>query len=238
MISVSPSQGLELEISGPFADGLDIPENLVLKAARLLKKEYDVSAGAKLHLVKNLPIASGIGGGSADAAAALRLLNHYWNLNKSQFDLEKVAETLGADVPACISSETAIGFGIGQDLKPLKNRPFAGMHVLLANPLVTISTKDIFEKWNGVDIGPLNFDDVSALLIDGRNDLQSIAMALSDSIAPLLTAIETTDPLAARMSGSGATCFGIYKNAELALTAEKSLHSSIDKIWTMTGTLR
>lgn len=238
LISVSPAQDLELTISGPFADGLETEGNLVLTAARLLQKEYGVTIGAQLHLTKHLPVASGIGGGSADAAATLRLLNGFWELGVPQPELETLSRSLGADVPACVASETAIGLGIGQDLQTLKSSYFSGMHVLLANPLTAISTKEIFEKWNGEDLGPLCLDHISQLLANGRNDLQPIAMTLDHSIAPLLTAIEATHPLAARMSGSGATCFAVYESAELAIEAENSLQSSIENIWTMTGQLR
>ncbi|MEP2988926.1 MAG: 4-(cytidine 5'-diphospho)-2-C-methyl-D-erythritol kinase [Parasphingorhabdus sp.] len=238
LISVSPALDLELTISGPFADGLDAPNNLILKAARLLQKECDVAVGAQLHLNKNLPVASGIGGGSADAAATLRLLNRHWKLDLPPNKLKNLAKSLGADVPACVDSESAFGRGIGQDLQPLEDSYFSAMHVVLANPLIGISTKEIFEKWNGVDSGTLCLDDMSQVLLNGRNDLQPIAMALDNSIAPLLSAIENTNPVAARMSGSGATCFGIFKSAGLAAAAEMKIRSSIKKIWTMTGQLR
>ncbi len=238
LITVSPAQNLALTISGPFADSLEIPNNLILTAARLLQKEHNISVGAQLHLTKNLPVASGIGGGSADAAATLRLLNRYWKLSLPLNELKTLAKPLGADVPACIVSESAFGRGIGQDLEPLGDNYFSGKHVLLANPLIGISTKEIFEKWNGIDSGALCLEDMSQVLINGRNDLQAIAMDLDNSIAPLLLAIRDTNPISARMSGSGATCFGIYESSDLAETAERKIQSSIKRIWTMTGQLR
>lgn len=238
LISASPSDDLTLHISGPFADDLETEGNLVLTAAQQLKEKFDVTVGASLHLVKNLPIASGIGGGSADAAATLRLLNKFWNLNLSLSELETLAQPLGADVPACVTSETAIGLGIGQDLQPLKDPYFSEMYVVLANPLTAVSTKEIFERWDGVDLGPLHLDDMTKIFSDGRNDLQSIAMDIDNSIAPILKAMEKTEPLVARMSGSGATCFSMYEREEQAFAAEKMLQSSVGKIWTMTGQIR
>ncbi len=238
LVSVSDDQALSLTISGPFADGLGLQDNLIMQAASLLQKEYDVSTGAKLHLVKNLPVASGIGGGSADAAAALRLLNRYWELNLSQVELERVAEPLGADVPACVASKTAIGRGIGQNLQPLCNDDLSGMYVLLANPLVAISTQDIFSQWNGIDKGPLGTGNIFDALVDGRNDLQSIAITLEDSIAPLLTVIGNTNAISTKMSGSGATCFGVYESLEQVREAKLAVESSVEKIWTMTGQIR
>lgn len=237
-ISVSAASNLELAISGPFAAGLTTEDNLIIKAAQSLQKYSNTIQGAQLHLNKKLPVASGIGGGSADAAATLRLLNRFWRLDLSLDELERIAKPLGADVPACISSQTSFGKGIGQDLQPLENNEFSGRHVVLANPLIAISTQSIFEKWNGVDLGPLDFEDGENLLLTARNDLQPIASNLNNSIAPLLFAFEETSPVAARMSGSGATCFGIYENKEAAALAELKLQSSIERIWTMTGKLR
>lgn len=237
-ISVSSASDLELKISGPFVANLTTEDNLIIDAARTLQKYSNTDQGAKLHLNKKLPVASGIGGGSADAAATLRLLNRHWKLDLSLNELKRIAEPLGADVPACVISETSLGRGIGQDLEPIEKADFSGMHVVLANPLVSISTQTIFEKWDGIDLGPLDVQDVGNLLRNNRNDLQPIAMNLDSSIAPLLSAIEKTEPLIARMSGSGATCFGIYGNGEMATAAEVELQSSNDKIWTMTGRLR
>lgn len=238
VVSVSPERNLSLTISGPFADGLDVADNLVMSAAKILQNKHDLSIGAKLHLVKNLPVASGIGGGSADAAAAMRLLNRHWALGLTQEELEGLAQPLGADVPACIASKTVIGKGIGQDLLTVENDQLSDMHVLLANPLVGISTPDIFQKWDGVDLGPLCFDDILRALSTGRNDLQPIAMAMEETIAPLLTAFMSTEPISAKMSGSGATCFGIYESRERANDAQLAIESAIENIWTMTGQLR
>jgi 4-diphosphocytidyl-2-C-methyl-D-erythritol kinase len=238
IISVSPDRSLSLTISGPFADGLDVTDNLVMSAAKILQNEHDRPIGAKLHLVKNLPVASGIGGGSADAAATMRLLNRHWALCFNQDELERLAMPLGADVPACIASNTVIGKGIGQDLLTIENDQLSDMHVLLANPLVGISTGEIFQKWDGVDLGPLCSDDILQALSTGRNDLQPIAMAMEETIDPLLTALMSTNPISAKMSGSGATCFGIYHSRERAIDAESAIQSAIGNVWTMTGQLR
>lgn len=238
LVSATIDEHLKLTISGLFGKGLGIEDNLVLAAAKLLQNEFNVSVGAELHLTKNLPVASGLGGGSADAAATLRLLNRLWDLNLSISDLQLLSKPLGADVPACISSEISIGQGIGQDLIPINDDFLSGLHILLANPLEAVSTKEVFERWDGTDLGGLDTKNMTDILSHGRNDLQPAAISLEDSIAPLLKAIEQTNPITAKLSGSGATCFGLYKNSVSAEAAERIIQSSIEKIWTLTGSLR
>ena len=116
VLGVSPAENLTLQISGPFGDDLTEAPNLVMDAAKLLTDHANVRLGAALKLEKNLPVASGIGGGSADAAAALRLLNRFWNLDIGIQELANLSASLGADVPACVLNQTCIGRGIGQDL--------------------------------------------------------------------------------------------------------------------------
>lgn len=184
--------GLELE--GPFAGELDQSDNLVTKAAQLM------AVRARLRLTKCLPVASGLGGGSADAAATLRLLARL-----SGQDLPPSAETvgLGADVPACVRSRTCRGEGIGDLLTPLAS--VAGMPILLVNPRVPLSTAQVFKAWDGTDRGPLGD------WRTGRNDLEAAACATVPAIADVLEWLrERTDVTLARMSGSGATCFALF----------------------------
>lgn len=199
-LSIAPADALSLEIVGPFAAGLSSgPDNLVLRAAAALGQ----GRGAALRLEKCLPVASGIGGGSADAGAALRLLARHW---KVEADLVEIARTLGADVPACLLSEPARGEGRGELLTPVDAGALSGMPLLLVNPGVPVPTGPVFAAWDGVDRGPLG--DAFA----GRNDLEEPAIALAPAIGVLLDRLKAQPGVRlARMSGSGATCFALFE---------------------------
>jgi 4-diphosphocytidyl-2-C-methyl-D-erythritol kinase len=209
VLRASPATDLSLRITGPFAAGLSAGEdNLVLRAARALRDRHQVDAGAALLLDKRLPVASGIGGGSADAAATLRLLNRFWKVNASEEALLELARPLGADVPACLLSRTCIGTGRGDDLAPYDGSALAGTPLLLVNPGVAVSTADIFRRWSGRDGGELPIE-ISA----ARNDLEAPAIAEAPVIAEVLAQL-TAAPGATlvRMSGSGATCLGLFEH--------------------------
>jgi 4-diphosphocytidyl-2-C-methyl-D-erythritol kinase len=223
-LSAENADELSLEVSGPFAT--DVPagsDNLVLKAARALSQ----AAGAKLRLVKNLPAASGIGGGSADAAAALRLLIRPWGLDPAL--AAKVAPALGADVPACLLSQSCRGAGTGGHLEPL-DLGLTGAPVLLVNPNVPLSTGAVFEAWNGVDRGPL------ADWRDGRNDLEAAAISLVPEIAEVLEWLgKQPGAVIARMSGSGATCFALFADEP---ARDRALAAVPGQWWRLATTLR
>ena len=191
-----------LEVVGPFADALS-SDNLVLTAANALREAAGVGQGAALRLIKNVPIASGIGGGSADAAAALRLLTRLWGIDPAH--ATTVAPALGADVPACLLSLTARGKGAGDQLALVDDPSIAGTPVLLVNPLVPLSTGAVFAQWDGIDHGPLGDWRV------GRNDLEAPARSIVPAIGILLEWL-AVQPGATftRMSGSGATCFTLF----------------------------
>lgn len=193
-----------LSITGFTTELENSDENLVMKAADALWSLTDRRFGAVIRLDKRLPVASGIGGGSADAAAALRLLMRAWGLQMRHEDLQQVAAGLGADVPACLSSRAARGHGRGDILAPLADDGLAGTPVLLVNPGIPLLTSAVFAAWDGVDRGPLGD------WRDGRNDLEEPALRLVPVIADVLAALGGAD--FARMSGSGATCFGLYAN--------------------------
>jgi 4-diphosphocytidyl-2-C-methyl-D-erythritol kinase len=198
---------LSLEVSGPFA--ADIPAddaNLVTEAARVVRLATEVKTGARLHLVKNLPVASGIGGGSADAAAVLRLLTRMWKIEA--VDASDVAPLLGADVPACLQSRSSQGVGAG-DRVELVDLGLSGTPVLLVNPGIPLSTKAVFERWDGIDRGALGD------WRDGRNDLEPAAISLVPEIAGVLEWLrEQPGADFVRMSGSGATCFALFADGE------------------------
>jgi 4-diphosphocytidyl-2-C-methyl-D-erythritol kinase len=226
------ADGFSLEIEGPFGAGLSAGEdNLVLRAARLLARRHGIAGGVAFRLEKNLPIASGIGGGSADAAAALRLACALWGL-----DLGLAAEMaleIGADVPACLRSVTCFGAGVGEKLEPVE-AGLAGAAVLLVNPLVACPTGPVFKAWDGVDRGALHVADWAA----GRNDLQAPALALVPEIGAVLAALSQTGARVVRMSGSGATCFAVYDGAQERDAAAAWMAERYPDWWQLSGALR
>ena len=208
---------LSLTITGPFSAGLSgEDDNLVLRAARAFAAAFGMTGTGAFTLDKHLPVASGIGGGSADAAAALRALARASHIATDDPRLFDIAAALGSDVPACLLGRTALGRGRGERLEPLDGP--AGMAVLLVNPGVAVSTAAVFKAWDGIDRGPMPNDDTLALALAGRNDLEAPARRLAPVIDEVLTLLAEDTPILARMSGSGATCFAIYVD-EAARTA-------------------
>lgn len=213
-VSALPSDEISLTLEGPFAqalgadaDGAAPRPNLVLEAARRLQQSAGTASGARLVLDKELPVAAGLGGGSADAAAALRLLTGLWRINP---DLAaKIAPALGSDVPACLLSLPARGEGAGDQLTPIALPELSGTPVLLVNPRVPLSTAQVFARWDGIDRGAL------AGWREGRNDLQDPAIAMVPQIGTVLAWLEAQPGAAfVRMSGSGATCFALFRSEE------------------------
>lgn len=218
-------EGEGLSLSGPFGEGLSVSNNLVLQAAALM----GVSTG--LHLEKNLPVASGIGGGSADAAAALRLLA------RATGQAVPDGASLGADVPACLISKPLRMQGIGEQITLLPELPkFA---ILLVNSGAPVSTPQVFNALKSVE------NPASSLLPEGlsaegffefiaaqRNDMQVAAVQLCPSIAGVLAALEAKpDCELARMSGSGGTCFGLFKTLNAAKQAAQDLQHENPGWW-------
>ena len=202
-LEAEPAEDLILEIAGPFAEALSIDNNLVLQAAEALHGSSGTDAGARLFLTKKLPVASGIGGGSADAAAALRLLTRLWRLDPTHASAS--APRIGSDVPACLLSMTARGEGAGDALALVDVPGLAETPVLLVNPGVALSTGDVFAAWDGVDRGPLGD------WREGRNDLEGPALALVPDIGKVLGWLrDRAGANFVRMSGSGATCFALF----------------------------
>ena len=214
VVAAEPAKELALQAAGPFAgelgDGGD--ENLVMRAARALQDAAGVSEGASLILTKKLPVAAGLGGGSADAAAALRLLTRMWGVDPTH--AAAVAPTIGADVPACLLSMTSRGDAAGDELQ-LVDAGVSDMPILLVNPRVQLSTGDVFAAWNGEDKGPLS--DWRA----GRNDLETPAIEQVPLIGTVIAwlALQPGADLV-RMSGSGATCFALFESEEARDRAE------------------
>ena len=212
---------LSLQVTGPFAAELaDEPDNLVLKAARALADAASVVEGASLVLDKRLPVASGIGGGSADAAAALRLLTSLWRIDPKH--AEDVAPALGSDVPACLLSLPARGEGAGDDLTHLTLEDLSGTPALLVNPRVALSTAEVFARWDGEDGGPLGD------WREGRNDLQRPAAGRVPQIEAVIAWLAAQQgAFFTRMSGSGATCFALFESEE----ARDSAADAVPREW-------
>src|SRR5206468_4233253 len=183
-LSAEPADRLDLTSAGPFAGGLPNGEdNLVVRGANALRDEADVRNGAAIVLEKRLPVASGLGGGSADAAAALRLLTSLWQIDPKH--AQTVAPSIGSDVPACLLSLAARGEGAGDRLTPVSLPEVAAAPVLLVNPRVRVSTAEVFARWDGADHGPLGD------WRKGRNDLEQPAISLAPQIEAVLAWLAT-----------------------------------------------
>ena len=243
VLEASASDDLSLELTGRFGAHLQAePDNLVLRAARGLAELAGVPARARLVLEKNLPVSSGIGGGSADAAAALRLLQRLWGVSVPGEALAALALKLGADVPVCLASLPARMRGVGEVLSAGPLIPDCG--ILLANPLVGVATPAVFKARQGgfsaepsLPQGWADAELMAEFLEALVNDLEPSAISLCPVIADVLCAIAgSPECLLARMSGSGATCFGLYETAELARAAAAGLVR--DGWWVWGGALR
>ncbi len=226
-LRVAPGQGLSLAIDGPFAAGLaGEADNLVLRAARALAAHAGIAPDAALTLTKSLPIASGIGGGSADAAAALRLLARHWGLPGVPSGL---ALPLGADVPVCLAGRPARMQGIGEILRPAPRLPPCGL--LLVNPGVAVATPEVFKARAGGFRAeaslPAAWPSVAAMaqdLASLANDLEPPAITLAPAIGAVLNALSgLPGALLARMSGSGATCFALFATPAEARAAAQEI---------------
>lgn len=241
-IAAAPASSDSLSIDGEFAEGLgDGADNLVLRVLALLRKRYgrDRVPPLALTLTKRLPVAAGIGGGSADAAAMARLVRRHFLPELGDATLARLVSPLGADIAACIASTTCLGVGVGEELSPVPELALTGTPVLLVNPRQPVSTGPVFAAWDGVDRGPLfTGADMRAQLFAARNDLQRAAIAQCPAITDVLTELGALRPWLARMSGSGATCFALFDAPAERDAAAVRLAESHPHWWQMAGTLR
>jgi 4-diphosphocytidyl-2-C-methyl-D-erythritol kinase len=221
----------ELQTIGEFADQLTDPsDNIVSAALGSLPRP----GGFSVTLEKNLPVAAGLGGGSADAGAIFRLVREAHGLPD---DWRERAARLGADVPACVESLACIGRGTGTEIEPVEN-DMARMAVLLVNPRVPLATGPVFARWDGVDRGALPIGPASVIARDGRNDLEPAAIELCPVIADVLAELRESPAELVRMSGSGATCFALYRRHDVMREAAENLASHRPEWWQMQGSLR
>jgi len=230
IVTAGHADDLTLDIRGAEAVALTgEADNLVLRAARALAEATGRAPKAAITLTKLLPVASGIGGGSADAAAALRVLDALWETGLEEAALEAIAAKLGADVPVCVASRPARMMGVGEILSAAPDLPSCGL--LLANPRIALPTPQVFRARRGEFSPPaempVRLADAVALadwLRPLGNDLQDAALSLCAAIAEVLSAIAAQPGcLLARMSGSGATCFGLFATPAQAQAAAKAL---------------
>ena len=238
-LEVEAAADLSLTIDGPR--GREVPAgdgNLVLKAAQRLRAAAGTQAGGALKLTKHLPVAAGIGGGSADAAAALRILARLWGLEAQSDLLRRIALEIGADVPVCLAGETAFAAGVGEILTPAPM--FPAVWLVLANPAIALETADVFAARSGGFSDPAPFagqpvGDATALaqmLSERRNDLTDAAIGLVPAIKDVLAALDALPGrLLARMSGSGATCFALFAQQAEATAAAARLAGAHPAWW-------
>lgn len=225
-LELSLADGMSLSVRGAFAENTGpLDDNLVLRAARALAGAAKVDMGMAAVLTKNIPAAAGLGGGSADAAAALRGLMRLWEIPPDAVDLPALALELGADIPVCLAARPSFVGGVGEKIEAAPALPAAGL--LLVNPGVALATPSVFTGRRGGFLPPGRFDEspasavvLAAMLRERENDLTGAAISLAPVISNVLDALESVPGChLARMTGSGATCFGLFDDESAAASA-------------------
>ena len=237
-IHLSPTAEFSFQVIGPYAAGIPVDEsNLVVQAAKFMAQSHSKSLDCQIILEKKLPMASGIGGGSSDAAAVMRALSQYWSVSLPNLD-ELMA--LGADIPVCMNKGLTLMQGAGEDVTQLSAAPNWG--VVLVNPNVGVSTPAVFDALNSKQ-NP-SMQDVAANCVDiawlgdQRNDLEPPAIAMVPEVATVIEAISAAPQCrVARMSGSGATCFGLFTDIKYADEAASHLQQAHPDWWVVSTVL-
>lgn len=227
-LGVEPADTLSLKVSGEFAvEAGEAESNLVMKAARKLQKAGNTSKGAAITLQKHIPVGAGLGGGSSDAATALRLLNDLWDLKFSGAQLHEIARTLGADVPMFLVGRPLIARGIGDKIELLE-KPLPYTHAVLVHPRKVLATAGVYAAYTPSQVS------------GERNDLQRAAISVMPEVAEVLLALETALPKAAlvRMSGSGACCYALYARAEDAAACAQAMRGQYLHWWVAGTTIQ
>lgn len=236
-LTLDPGDALALDVVGAFAAASgNVSDNLVLKAVNALRARVDGLKTGHFKLEKNIPVAAGVGGGSADAAAALRLLARLNDVALDDQRLMDAARAVGADVPVCLSSKARIMRGVGEQLSP--PLPLPKLPAVLVNPGVAVATRDVFAKLviphqsEPLREPPFSFAGSVAFLRRHGNDLTDAAIACAPVVAELLDALQALPgQLLARMSGSGATCFALFASEAEASAAAQSLQARHANWW-------
>jgi 4-diphosphocytidyl-2-C-methyl-D-erythritol kinase len=241
LVETMPGEA-RLTLTGPFAEVLrdgDPEDNLVMRAARCLAALLSRDDPPAIRLDKRLPVAAGIGGGSADAAAVLRLLAGRYGLAIDDPRLTRLAAELGADVPACLASIPMRGDGRGDELIPVEATGLAGVPLLLVNPGVPLATGPVFAAWDRIDRGPLAEGAPLTVALAGRNDLEPPARMLCPVIGEVVTLLAAQPGvLLARMSGSGATCFALFDGMAARDAADQVIAAARPGWWRLATRLR
>jgi len=247
-ITISKADTLSLTVEDTLDSALHhepIENNLVFRAALLLKNQYKVNTGAHIHLTKKIPVAAGLGGGSSDAASTLKALNQLWDLQLSNETLAKIGLKLGADIPACIYQCPAFISGIGEHIQPI-NLSFLSLPVLLVNPNQPLSTQSVFHAYqknkptfhasvrDRLIQHEQNWPAFKKILLENSNHLALSATTLLPSIKTILATLqEQTGCELARMSGSGPTCFAIFSDQQTADHARKKILTTHPDFWVL-----
>ncbi|WP_282607614.1 4-(cytidine 5'-diphospho)-2-C-methyl-D-erythritol kinase [Pelagibius sp. Alg239-R121] len=246
VLTFESASDITLRVEGPYASQLrdePLQNNLVLRAAELLRKYAKSEQGARITLTKNLPVAAGLGGGSADAAATLSGLSELWGIDIGTAQLAGLGLTLGADLPVCLAGIPCYLTGIGEVIKPLK--AFPPLWLVLINPRVGLSTPSVFAALDGrispprADNPTLGIDDREGLLkklAASVNDLEIPAIELVPEIADCLSELRLiSECLLARMSGSGASCFGLFASPDEAAASARIIRARHPAWWVADG---
>jgi 4-diphosphocytidyl-2-C-methyl-D-erythritol kinase len=230
-LTVEPGETDSFSTSGPFGD--DVPlddENLVIAARERLRVAFPLAdcPAVSIELEKNVPVASGLGGGSSDAAATLVALSSVWGLPTTKKELARLCPALGSDVPMCLTAKPLLATGIGEKIAKVAN--FPALNLVLVNPGVPVATADVFRALTGYEnegLPPLpadlSLDRLVEWLKATRNDLEPTAVEMAPDIDDALNELSMAGALVTRMSGSGATCFGLFESAAQAKGAARHI---------------
>jgi 4-diphosphocytidyl-2-C-methyl-D-erythritol kinase len=230
VVTVATATAPLFAVTGPFAGGLGGQDNLVTRAEAAFRATFGMAQPHALILDKHLPVASGIGGGSADAAATLRALARLHGIDSADARLHAIAAGLGADVPACLLGRAAFGGGRGDDLTPIDG--LGDLPALLVNPRVAVPTGPVFAAWDRVDRGPIRAGATLDRALTGRNDLQAPAEGIAPVIREVVSLLDAQPGvLLARMSGSGATCFALFADERARDAADAAVAEAHPGWW-------
>jgi 4-diphosphocytidyl-2-C-methyl-D-erythritol kinase len=238
LLRVTPSESLTLTVNGEFAaDAGTGEDNLVLRAAEALRQEAGIRAGAALILEKNIPVGAGLGGGSADAAAALKLLMRHWAVILPEAQIMALAQRLGADVPMCLVGKPLIARGVGEQITPLA-APLPPLHIVLVYPRRPLATQHVFARYRMERqiatpvLNPASAEHIYASLSPTCNQLQPVAITLLPEVAEVLRALETAPGArCVRMTGSGSACFALTDTAEDAESLARAIRRGYPDWW-------
>ena len=237
-IKIKKSNKFLFSIEGPFSENLSTRQNIIIDTVSLLENFFGMKFNIEIVLKKNLPISSGMGGGSSNAATVFHCLKNLYNLKIKKKDLDELLFSLGADVPFCYYRKSAMVKGKGEKIFFL-NKKIGELPVVLVNPLIEISTKQIFENLNlnkgfkdKFDYNDIDKANLFNYLEEKKNDLQPFAEKICPKIKEISDFLKVkTNAKFSRMTGSGATCFSIYENKDDAINAERILRSEFKQIW-------